>query len=113
MAEPSRANLVQDMSNFVGTAPSFIHHREELSQFKSIPQEMPSGTLRHALSEPTLSTSLEDRTESHCWARLAKRRDQDGEPCCAHIDEAIKVSRLDSSMWSNAVFSLVLPCARS
>ena len=51
MAEPPRPNPVKLLSNFVGTARSFIHPREKLSQLKSILQEMPSGTLRHALSE--------------------------------------------------------------
>jgi hypothetical protein len=49
MAEPSRSDPVEHLSNFVRTTPSFVRRREELSRLKNILQEMWSGTLRHPL----------------------------------------------------------------
>ena len=65
MAEPSSVYPIKHLWHFVGTTPSLIHHGEEFSQLKNLLQKMPSGTLRHALSESTLGTSRQDRTECH------------------------------------------------
>jgi hypothetical protein len=92
MAEPSRSDPVECLSNVIRVIPSFVGHQDGLSLYPPFVQllqtrlDQPSSK-----SERTLNTTLPDRAKLQCKARHAHRHDQDVWPCHAHDDEAIEV----------------------
>ena len=95
MAEPSRSDAVEHLSDFLRTTPSFVRHSAELIPFylplaQTLPVVLDQSSLE---SERLLVTKVQDRAEFQYEVGRARRRDQDVWPGLTHYEEAIKVHR--------------------